>query len=238
MSAPSPWPPPALPPCPPGSCGTHRPPGRPSAWSSSRLTSLRSPQLALAEGTASSPACSDTNHPRSRKCCVMQPRTSWRAPASRPDTGRIWSTNPLERLNKVVKRRTDVVGLFPAPQRCSARRRSAGRGSRRMASDRPLPPLRSHHGPTHHPRVDGRSSHPRTQDGMISSAEPPASRVHHSTGRDPLAAPLRRVRLWRQMTMRQRGCWGRVGSTTRRAQQNGVLILKIRVKFRDLPLPF
>src|SRR3954452_24318442 len=35
------------------------------------------------------------------------PQAHWR---------KIWSTTPLERLNKEVKRRTDVVGVFPNPE--------------------------------------------------------------------------------------------------------------------------
>ena len=38
------------------------------------------------------------------------PRPSWRSPAH---WTRIYSTNTLERLNKEVKRRTNVVEIFP-----------------------------------------------------------------------------------------------------------------------------
>ncbi len=62
-------------------------------------------------------ACSRACAPgslRSPSCSPMPSPISWRTSASpRPTGAKIRSTNPLERLNKEIKRRSSVVGIFP-----------------------------------------------------------------------------------------------------------------------------
>ena len=105
---------------------------------------------------------------------------------------KIWSTNPLERVNKEIKRRTDVVGVFPNP---AALLRLAGAvlveihdewqvSDRRYLSEASMALLTD---PTH--RTDQGGGAPGTDRVIVQPAPATAKtthrrQLHHSAGRD------------------------------------------------------
>lgn len=107
---------------------------------------------------------------------------------------KIWSTNPLERVNKEIKRRTDVVGVFPSPQ---ALMRLAGAvlveihdewavTERRYLSEDSMKTITT----THH--QGGSATHPA--DGIVSNSKDPATgHLHHAKGRTRVSSPVTEV---------------------------------------------
>ena len=90
---------------------------------------------------------------RRRRCSPTPPRTSSRSPAfPQAHWRKIWSTNPLERINGEIKRRTNVVGIFPNDAAVApARHRRRRRDPRRMGRRRTPLPLRRIHGQAQRP---------------------------------------------------------------------------------------